>query len=98
MKSNASSLTISFLIINLNLNGIVRITILANIMNRPIVHRFGHLLVQYSTSTDVVIKAENEFSRFGWKGFNVIKIYHIHIRFLLLYLKIIFNITDPFLT
>ncbi len=52
---------------------VVRITIVVNIVNRSIAHRFGHLLVQYSTSTDVVIKAENEFSRVGWKGFNVIK-------------------------
>jgi hypothetical protein len=51
-------------------------------MNRTIVHRFGHLLVQYNTGTYVVVKAENEFSRLGLKGFNVIKIYHLHIRFL----------------
>jgi hypothetical protein len=44
---------------------VVRITIVVNIVNRSIAHRFGHLLVQYSTSTDVVIKAENEFSRLG---------------------------------
>jgi hypothetical protein len=46
-KVECLSLTIPFLIINLNLN-VGKITIVLNIVNRSNAHRFGHLLVQYT--------------------------------------------------
>jgi len=49
------SLTIPFSIINLNLNS-GKITIVVNIVNRSIAHRFGHLLVQYTLERMLLLK------------------------------------------
>jgi len=69
-KVECLSLTIPFLIINLNLNG-GKITIVVNIVNRSIAHRFGHLLVHYTLERMLLLK--KKMSSVDSKGFNVIK-------------------------
>ncbi len=54
-KVECLSLTIPFLIINLNLNG-GKITIVVNIVNRSIAYRFGHLQVRYTLERMLLLK------------------------------------------